>query len=304
MLPPKLQMGIGGRGSVQCQDLTPGPLDLSGDATVWLVRQGTREARIASPLCCLLLVFLVASGAAADKDSEAALEDRPPRHRIDFGLQWFDAAEGDTVTGSLEYAWVPLAHHGFSASVLLVGSDVSDTEGSGIGDIRLQYSWVPSANLTAASWVPNTLGMGFGLIVPTGDPAKGTGVDRWIAIPTLGWVFNINERFSILPTLQYLQSFNEASEADKLSAMNLELGLLYVTKSELWINYTPSLFRDFEPIDDTNLDHFLTIGKQFTRTFGSSLTLGAIERPPVQDAAVARSSDQFAQITLHFVLPG
>ena len=202
-----------------------------------------------------------------------------------------------------EQLWTPLDHHGFGANVLLVGSDVSDTEGSGIGDTRLQYSWVPSANLTAASWVPNTLGMGFGLIVPTGDPEKGTGVDRWVAIPTLGWVFNINKRLSILPTLQYLKSFNEASESDEVSAANLELGILYVSKSEFWINYTPSLFRDFEPIDDTNLDHFLTFGKQFNRTVGFSLTLGSIDRPPVQDSAAARASDQFVQITMHFVLP-
>jgi hypothetical protein len=162
--------------------------------------------------------------------------------------------------------------------------------------------YVPSANLTAASWVPSTLGMGFGLIVPTGDPAKGTGSDRWIAIPTVGWVFLIGERFSILPTLQYLQSFNESPEADDISAANIEVGFLYVTKAELWINYTPSLFRDFKPVDDTNLDHFLTVGKQFTGILGGSLTLGSIERPPVQDPGVARSSDQFVQITLHFVL--
>ncbi len=46
-------------------------------------------------------------------------------------------------------------------------------------------------------WEEATLGMGFGLIVPTGDPAKGTGADRWVAIPTLGWVFPIGERFAI-----------------------------------------------------------------------------------------------------------
>jgi hypothetical protein len=102
--------------------------------------------------------------------------------------------------------------------------------------------------------------------------------------------------------LQYLQSFNESSEADDISAANLELGFLYVARSELWINYTASLFRDFQPVDDTNLDHFLTIGKQFTSTLGTSLTLGSIDRPPVQDPGIARSSDQFVQITLHFVL--
>jgi hypothetical protein len=238
----------------------------------------------------------------ADDDSDAVPAQGTPRHRIDFGIQWYDAAEGDTFTGSIDYSWVPLDHHGFAVTVPLVGSDFGETEGSGIGDTRIQYSYVPSTKLTAASWVPNTLGMGFGLIAPTGDPAKGTGAGRWIAIPTVGWVFPVGERFAILPTLQYLQSFNERSEVDEISAANLELGFLYVARSELWVNYTASLFRDFEPVDETNLDHFLTVGKQFSRTLGSSLTLGSIERPPVQDPAIARSSDQFVQITLHFVV--
>ena len=261
-----------------------------------------QKAGIAFRLCCALAAFLVALGAAAEDEPEAPDARGSPRHRFDFGLQWFDAAEGAIATASLDYSWVPLDHHGFTATVPLIGSNVSETEGSGIGDTRLQYSYVPSTKLTAASWVPNTLGMGFGLIIPTGDPAKGTGVDRWIAIPTVGWVFTINERFSILPTLQYLQSFQEQSTDDEVRAANLELGFLYVTKSELWINFTASLFQDYDPVDEINMDHFLTVGKQFTRTLGGSLTLGSIERPPVQDPGFERSSDQFAQITLHFVL--
>lgn len=263
----------------------------------------------------LLLAVLALSGVVAEDDpppddpagSNEQVSDSPapagPRHRIDFGVQYFDAAEGETFTSSLNYSWVPLAHHSFAATVPIVGADLGETEGSGIGDLRLQYSYVPSARLTANSWVPNTLGMGIGLIVPTGDPDKGIGGDRWIAIPTIGWVFVIGERFSILPTLQYFHSLQEGSTADDFSSANLELGLLYVFRSEFWLNYTPSLFHDFDPIDDTNLDHFLTGGKQFTRTFGASLTLGDIERPPVQDPAVARDSDQFVELTLHFVLP-
>jgi len=260
------------------------------------------ETRLVLCTCYVLAAISTSFGAAAGDEAGAPPAPGPPAHRLDFGIQWFDAAEGDTFTGSLDYSWVPLDHHGFTATVPLVGADFGETEGSGIGDSRLQYSYVPSADLTAASWVPNTLGMGFGLIVPTGDPAKGTGVDRWIAIPTVGWVFGVTENFSILPTLQYIYSFNEDPGVDSISAANLQLGFLYVTKSELWVNYTPSLFRDFRPVDDTNLDHFLTVGKQFTRTLGASLTLGSIERPPVQDLAVARSSDQFVQFTLHFVL--
>jgi hypothetical protein len=252
--------------------------------------------------CAVVSLFLV-SDVVADEGSTASGQPSSPRHRVDFGVQWYDAAEGDSVTGSLNYSWVPLDHHAFAATVLLVGSDLSNANGSGVGDTRLQYSWVPSATLTANAWVPKTLGMGFGLIVPTGDAAKGTGADRWIAIPTLGWVFLIGERFSILPSLQYLHSFGEASAADEISTANLELGFLYVWSSGFWIQYTPSLFRDFEPVDDTNLDHFLLFGMQFSKTLGASLTVGSIERPPIQDPGLARGSDQFAEITLHIVLP-
>ena len=71
------------------------------------------------------MIFLVAIGVADDEGSEASPPQAPPRHRIDFGLQSFDAAEGDSVTGSLDYSWVPLDHHSFAVSVLLVGSDLS-----------------------------------------------------------------------------------------------------------------------------------------------------------------------------------
>ncbi len=240
---------------------------------------------------------------AADEGPAEPDQEDSPRHRIDFGVQWYDAAEGSSLTGALNYSWVPAEHHAFAATLALVGSDVSDAVGSGIGDTRFQYSWVPSAELTASSWVPNTLGMGFGLIVPTGDAAKGTGADRWVAIPTLGWVFLIGDHFSILPSLQYFYSFGEGSAGEDFSSANLELGFLYVWGSRYWINFTPSVFRDLQPIDDTNLDLLLTFGMQFSKVVGASLTLGNIERPPNQDPEFVRDSDSFAEITLHFVLP-
>ena len=198
---------------------------------------------------------------------------------------------------------MPLKHHGFAVTVPLVESGVSGAEGTGIGDTRLQYSWVPSAKITAAAWMPSTLGMGFGLIVPSGDPAKGTGVDRWVAIPTFGWVFTFGEKFALQPSLQYLYSFGEESPDNRVSSANLVLTFLYVAKSEFWIDLTSSIFRDFEPIVTTNEDFFLTFGQQFTEVFGASVTLGSIERPPIQNPEFARSSDQFLELTAHFVLP-
>jgi len=230
-------------------------------------------------------------------------EERDPRHRISVGGQWFDASEGNSITGSLNYSWVPHEHHGLAATMLLVRSDVEGAEGTGIGDTRLQYSWVPSAKITAAAWLPSTLGMGFGLIVPTGDPATGTGVDRWVAIPTFGWVFTFGERFALQPSLQYLQSFAEETPDVRVSSANLVLTFLYVAKSGFWIDYTASIFRDFEPFETTNEDHFLTFGQQFTKVFGASVTLGSIERPPIQTPEFARGSDEFVELTAHFVLP-
>ena len=254
-------------------------------------------------ILCVFVVLGPVPDLGADQESDEVDEDRDPRHRISFGAQWFDAAEGDSVTGSLTYSWVPLKHHGFAATTLLVGSDVSGAEGSGIGDTRLQYSWVPSAKINAAAWVPTTLGMGFGLIVPTGDPAKGTGVDRWVAIPTFGWVFTLGKKFALQPSLQCLYSFNEDTPDEHIRSANLVLTFLYVAKSEFWIDYTASIFRDFEPVETTNEDHFLTFGQQFTRVLGGSVTLGSIERPPIQNPEFERSSDQYIELTLHFVLP-
>ena len=251
----------------------------------------------------VVVVLGSVSIASAEQESSETEKEPAPRHRISFGAQWFDSAEGDSVTGSLVYSWVPLKHHGFAATMLLVGSDVSGAEGSGIGDTRLQYSWVPSADITAAAWVPTTLGLGFGLIVPTGDPAKGTGVDRWVAIPTFGWVFTLGKKFALQPSLQYLYSFGEEISDQHIRSANLVLTFLYVTKKGFWIDYTASVFRDFEPLETTNEDHFLTFGKQFTKILGSSVTLGSIERPPIQNPDFARSSDEFVELTLHFVLP-
>jgi len=218
---------------------------------------------------------------ASESTMAQASSEPASRNRLDFGVEWFDALEGASLAGFLNYSWVATRSHGLAATLSLIGADFGETEGSGIGDLRLQYSYVPSAKLTADSWVPNTLGMGFGLIVPTGDLTKGTGDDRWVAIPTLGWVFLIGERFSILPSFQYFHSFGEGTAATDFKSANLDLGFLYVMKSLVWFNYTPSFFRDIEPRGDTNIDHTLTVGKQFKKTLGLSLQLGTVERGDV-----------------------
>ena len=62
------------------------------------------------------------------------------------------------------------------------------------------------------------------------------------------------------------------------------------------------MFRDFEPVEDTNVDHTLTVGKQF-RIFGLSLQLGTVERGKIQGGDFSQGSDQRAALTFHFVPP-
>jgi len=65
-------------------------------------------------LGCAVVSLILVSDVAADEESTGSGQPSSPRHRVDFGVQWYDAAEGDSVTGSLNYSWVPLDHHALS----------------------------------------------------------------------------------------------------------------------------------------------------------------------------------------------
>ena len=86
------------------------------------------RSRLVSAVGCVLLAASVAFGAAADDESDPLPALGAPRHRMDFGVQWFDAAEGNTYTGSLDYSWVPLDHHGFAVTLPLIGSDLGESD--------------------------------------------------------------------------------------------------------------------------------------------------------------------------------
>lgn len=252
---------------------------------------------------CLALWIPAAAAQDEDPTNEPVVSqaEGPPRHRIDFGGDYFDAAEGSTASGLLGYTWVPHPNHALSLTLPFVGADFSETEGSGIGDVVVQYSWAPSVRLDANPWFPRSLGMGLTLILPTGDPDKGIGSDRWVVIPNFGWVVSITRRFSFLPLLQYFRSFDETSDEDELELVNLDLGFVYVTPIGLWVNYTPSIFEDLGSNGDNNLDHSLTLGKQF-RWFGLSVGLATIERSDHQ-SELSKGADYQASLTLHFTLP-
>ena len=133
--------------------------------------------------------------------------------RLDFAIDFYDAPDGSIVRGGLNYNWAPHTDHSFAATLPVVDAGLADVEGSGIGDLLLRYNWVPAQTLTADPWVPNNLGIGLGLLVPTGDAAKGTGGDQWVIVPSFGWAAKIAKRTTLLPQLQYMKSFAEGELA-------------------------------------------------------------------------------------------
>jgi hypothetical protein len=180
------------------------------------MRDKRAALRISAGMLLALSFPVVLAGAEEPADVAADIAPQAaPRHRFDLGANFFDTEEGETVTGLLSYTWIAHPSHAFSLTLPFVGADLSETEGSGIGDLVAQYSWVPSVELDANPWFPRSMGIGLTLIMPSGDPDKGIGDDRWVAIPNLGWVVPINRRLSFLPLLQYLRSFSDMSEEDE-----------------------------------------------------------------------------------------
>ena len=222
--------------------------------------------------------------------------------RLDFGIYFYDSEDGRVTRGGLNYNWVPLPNHSFAATLPVVNSSLASVDGSGIGDLLLRYNWVPAQTLTADPWVPNSLGIGLGLLVPTGDAAKGTGGDQWVAAPSFGFVAKLGKRTTLLPQLQYLKSFAEGDLAQGMETASLSADLVHVFLSEFWIQYTPSVSYDFEA-EQYEFDNLLVVGQKFTRRIALRFELQTLNVADPQDpAGDGRELDYRATLKLQWIL--
>jgi len=266
--------------------------------------------RISQPcLWVLLLVVIPVSGAIANEpaepkqeNSDTDAEDQSATQRLDFGIYFYNSKDGRVTRGGLNYNWVPLPNHSFAATLPVVNSSLASVDGSGIGDLLLRYNWVPAQTLTADPWVPNSLGIGLGLLVPTGDAAKGTGGDQWVAAPSFGFVAKLGKRTTLLPQLQYLKSFAEGDLAQGMETASLSADLVHVFLSEFWIQYTPSVSYDFEA-EQYELDNLLVVGQKFTRRIALRFELQTLNIADPQDpTGNGRELDYRATLKLQWIL--
>jgi len=262
-----------------------------------------------------VLVFLLFAvpGAMADELDESTDQAQPSQkesdtseqratQRLDFGIDFYDASDGSIVRGGIDYNWAPHTNYSFAATMPIVNSRLAEVNGSGIGDLLLRYNWVPSLTLTADPWVPNSLGIGLGLLVPTGDAAKGTGGDQWVIAPSLGWAAKIAKRTTLLPQLQYMKSFAEGELAQGMQTISLSADLIHVFLSKFWVQYTPAASYDLEA-ETYEFDNLLVLGQQFTRRVALRLELRTLNVADPQDpAGDGRKLDYRATFKLQWIL--
>ena len=222
--------------------------------------------------------------------------------RLDFGFDFYSTDAGSIRRGGLNYTWAPLADHSFAATLPFISSRLGNVEGSGIGDLLLRYNWVPSITLSVEPWVPNSLGIGLGLLVPSGDASKGTGGDQWVLAPTFGFVAKLGRQTSLLPQLQYMKSFAEGDLAQGLEALSISADLIHVFHSEFWIQYTPAVSYDFEA-EQYEFDNLLVLGQKFTRRVALRFELRTLNIADPQDpSGNDRELDYRATLKLQWIL--
>lgn len=229
------------------------------------------------------VVLLVGSGdteACTEETEECPVElteaddaTHGPHHRIDFGLERFGGAERSIMTLALGYTWAPGMQHSLHVNANLLDSSLGESDGDGLSDTLIQYSWAPTEKITARPWLPRRFGTGLGLVVPTGDLEKGTGSDMWVAAPFLGLPITIGESLILLPSLMYLHSFSHGENAIPLQALIGEFGVLYGFAQKWWVTFIPAAAQDFE-FSETTLTASLQVGREIGSKHGISLEVG------------------------------
>ena len=238
---------------------------------------------VSSVLTVLLFGATFVSVAWAEESSEEPLEltksdtsTADPHHRLDLGFENFGSGETDVTTFSLGYTWAPGLQHSLHVNANLLNSSLGSTEGDGVSDTLIQYSWAPTETVTAKPWLPRRFGTGLGVLVPTGDLEEDTGVGMWIATPFVGWPFVATKHLVLLPSLLYAHSFGHHEDAVPLRAAVVEFGLLYGFAQRWWVNFLPSLIYEFE-LDERTTAVFIQLGREIGSRHGVSVEYGVVD---------------------------
>jgi hypothetical protein len=254
----------------------------------------------------VFLALVVIVGSAPANGQDEALEETPAevslaaptRHRFDIGLEHLGFSSSSIETLSLSYNWVPLSHHSFFATFNYLDSDFGDAVESGISDTLLLYSWVPGEKLSAKPWVPDRLGIGAGILLPTGKAELETSLDMYVGLLYAGTVVRVSRRVALLPGISYYASFSEGDSAIPMNAASADIRFVFSIANHWWVSWGTSVFEDFE-IHDTTIASDLQVGREIGSGFSLSLEYGTVEGDLPLITLGAEFDERFA-FNLHF----
>jgi len=222
------------------------------------------------------------------------------RHRVDVTTIFVDSISSDSANGLLGYTYNLTGNSNISAVVPYLDPDFEQGGDSGFGDLLVSFSITPFSKLSANPWVPRTVGSGVALWIPTGSERDGRTLGSFIAMPYLGLVIPMGERFFFAPQVGYVHSFSKTVSGTNYRVLTAETGIAYIAENGFWISYFPQVLRDLES-NEWAIDHRLAVGMMFSPRFGMSFDYVFVDRYSFgSNLPVEAGFDEQIELSLHF----
>jgi hypothetical protein len=213
-------------------------------------------------LCLALSTQLMAANSDSDEKST-------PVNRLEFTYAAFDSSSLDKLTTFFGYTRNLSSKSNLNLRLSYLESRFGLSEGTGIGDSTVTWSYLPHFKLSAGPWVPRIVGSGVSVLLPTGNEKQGRGLGSTIVTPFVGTVIPVTETFSIAPNLLYAYSIDPIFTGNDVRVGLLDLGLSLVRNSGWWVNFYLGYIYDFEA-DNTSFGNRLSFGKRLSNGLGLS----------------------------------
>lgn len=196
--------------------------------------------------------------------------------RLDLEIERYEPS-GKNSTRSLSATFTAVIHeqHAVTTTVLLGDASLDLSRTRGLGDMFVTYSWSRERRIAAAPWLPRTFGPSISVLVPTGDPDKGLGLDTWALMPSLSGFWNPRQDLFILPGIAYIRSIAAGEKGLDLRIGRIFVNANWVHRSSLWLTYVPKYDFDFESSERV-VSHELRIGLRLTKRLSGSVGYEAI----------------------------
>jgi len=251
--------------------------------------------RIAIVVVVLLTSMLAPIAVAADSMSED-----DSRHRLDFSYIAVDSRSYDSSVWGFGYAYSLTPKTNLAVSVPLLDPSFERDHDSGFGDTTVSWSWSPRQVVSVRPWVPRQVGTGLEVTLPTGNAAKGRGLDATLLTPFLGLAVPMNDRITLLPTLGYTHSMGSTAQGTRIRFAAAELGINYLQESRWWATIYGAYLYDFE-VHKTYWNYAASTGLLVTENWGGSIEFTRTQffEPGVVALPTGAVDSQFS-LNLHY----